>query len=79
MKKLFFLLAFIFSVIFVASSVCQTTKVEQNLVWVSEKGEKYHLKSCRYVKSNFYSIDRDEAIKQGYEPCKVCKPDQSIK
>ena len=40
---------------------------------------KFHLISCRYAKeiSSGHAVSfktRDEAIKQGYVPCKVCKP-----
>jgi hypothetical protein len=45
-----------------------------SLVWISDTGEKYHLQSCRYVTSNFYSIEKSEAISRGYTACKVCKP-----
>lgn len=40
---------------------------------------KFHLISCRYAKkiSSSHAVSfktREEAIKQGYIPCKVCKP-----
>jgi methylphosphotriester-DNA--protein-cysteine methyltransferase len=40
---------------------------------------KFHLASCRYVSKmsedhKVYFNTRDEAIAQGYVPCKVCNP-----
>ncbi len=41
-------------------------------VYVTETGNKYHDAGCRYLKSSQIAMDRDEAIAQGYDPCKVC-------
>ena len=41
-------------------------------VYVTETGNKYHGAGCRYLKSSKIAIDRDEAVSQGYDPCKVC-------
>lgn len=40
---------------------------------------KFHYSSCRYVRmmndgNKVYFDSRDEAINDGYVPCKVCKP-----
>jgi hypothetical protein len=38
---------------------------------------KFHLPSCKYLpaeKNRVYFKTREEAIKEGYVPCKVCKP-----
>ena len=35
----------------------------------------YHLENCRTLRGEKEAIDLNEAIKNGYEVCKVCKPD----
>ena len=43
-------------------------------VIVTHSGTKYHKPNCQYVeyKTNTISLSLDEAIRAGYEPCKVC-------
>ena len=43
-------------------------------VLVTHSGKKYHKPNCQYVeyKTNTISLSLDEAIRAGYEPCKVC-------
>lgn len=44
-------------------------------VCVTANGKKYHTVSCRTIKnSDITMLAKDEAVKLGYEPCKVCKP-----
>ncbi|MFN3691434.1 MAG: thermonuclease family protein [Fervidobacterium sp.] len=45
------------------------------IVYVSPNSNKYHLKSCRYVNSNYSPILINVAKEKGFEPCKVCNPD----
>ena len=43
----------------------------------NKKSHKFHLAKCRFLPSEgnrIYFKSRDEAISQGYTPCKVCKP-----
>jgi len=46
----------------------------------STKSKKYHKRSCRYAKGDasfFQDFESmGEAIREGYEPCKVCKPNK---
>lgn len=42
------------------------------VVYVTEKGSKYHRQSCQWAKTG-HPMSLDEA-KQKFEPCKVCKP-----
>lgn len=44
------------------------------LVYVTEKGNKYHRKECKYLKGNYRSFSLKKAKEEGYEPCSVCKP-----
>lgn len=43
-------------------------------VYITNTGAKYHLGGCQYLKDSKIAIDRSDAIAQGYEPCKKCKP-----
>ena len=47
---------------------------EQDIVYTTATGEKYHLEGCRYLKKSSIPITRQEAISRGYTPCSVCKP-----
>ncbi|MGB6129282.1 MAG: hypothetical protein WBG30_11080 [Psychrilyobacter sp.] len=40
-------------------------------VYINEKTKKYHLEDCPYSK-NLKEIPLKNAIKNGYEPCKIC-------
>jgi hypothetical protein len=48
---------------------------------VTANGTKFHKADCRFIKDKkSESIDKQEAIKQGYEPCQKCiKEDQASK
>lgn len=43
-------------------------------VYVTRTGEKYHRGSCQHLRRSKIEIKKSEAIRQGYEPCKVCRP-----
>lgn len=47
-------------------------------VYKTKSGDKFHLSDCQYVKnkSNTISLDYQEALNAGLEPCKVCTPDK---
>lgn len=46
------------------------------MVYVTRSGRKYHRKDCRYVRHARFSLTLAEAMEQGFEPCRVCKPPQ---
>ena len=48
-------------------------------VFVTKTGEKYHKKTCRYLKYSKKEIKLKEAIEKAYEACLVCKPEKVIK
>ena len=43
-------------------------------VYVTKTGTKYHTENCGYLKDSKIAKDINEAIAQGYEPCKKCRP-----
>ncbi|WP_297645874.1 hypothetical protein [uncultured Treponema sp.] len=44
-------------------------------VCVSAKGRKYHTANCRTIKNSAITmLTKEEAIRAGYEACKICKP-----
>lgn len=61
------LLLFIVSIAFSSNVLAQT-------VYTTKTGEKYHKKTCRYLKYSKIEIIIDKAIELGYSACSVCKP-----
>ena len=47
----------------------------EKIVYIAKTGKKYHLENCRTLREEKEAIDLNEAIKNGYEVCKICKPD----
>ncbi len=43
-------------------------------VYVTKTGSKYHRFGCSYLRESQISIDKNQAIKQGYTPCNRCNP-----
>ena len=41
-------------------------------VYITNTGSKYHLSGCQYLRKSQISINLEEAIKKGYEPCEKC-------
>lgn len=52
----------------------------QEITYVASKNSKtYHVSSCSHAKKikaeNLISFsDKEKAVKEGYQPCKICKP-----
>lgn len=63
MKKALLLFLFLF-----------TSAVFSQTVYVTKAGEKYHREGCQYVSKSSSNIEVEEALRLGYEACKVCKP-----
>ena len=47
----------------------------EKIVYIAKTGKKYHLENCRTLRGEKEAIDLNEAIKNGYEACKICKLD----
>lgn len=48
---------------------------QDKTVYITDSGKKYHSKNCSNAKTGKKGINLDEAKKQGYTACGVCKPD----
>ena len=48
------------------------------MVWVSQTGTKYHLKTCRYWNSTYHEIGIFQALLDNCTPCAACKPDENL-
>ena len=72
----FILLAlFLFtSISAMASPVLDSLVSGKTLVYVTRTGSKYHRDGCSSLSKSKIEITLKEAIEQGYEPCKRCKP-----
>lgn len=64
-------------VILTLSLICLFTisKLNAQTVYITETGKKYHAKNCDVAKTGKKGIELAEAKKQGYDACKVCKPE----
>ena len=45
-----------------------------DVVYVTRTGKKYHASGCRSLSRSKIKTTRAKAEKDGYTPCKVCKP-----
>jgi hypothetical protein len=46
----------------------------EETVYVTKTGNKYHRGSCRYIKKSKIAMTKTEAQKKGYKACTACKP-----
>lgn len=46
-------------------------------VYVTKTGECYHRGFCWHLRKSKIEIDLDEAVEEGYRPCKNCRPPQT--
>lgn len=51
-----------------------TAQVQENTVYITQTGEKYHRDGCRYLSKSKIPVDLSSAIASGYTPCSVCNP-----
>lgn len=49
-------------------------KTSSIIVYITETGKKYHREGCKYLEESKIPISLEEAKRQGYKPCKICKP-----
>ncbi len=62
------------------SEITDENKIDhiEKIVYISKTGKKYHVENCRTLRAEKEAIDLNEAIKTGYEACKVCNPDNVV-
>lgn len=44
------------------------------IVYVTDTGDKYHSEGCQYLRRSCYAETLEDAINEGYTPCKKCNP-----
>lgn len=52
----------------------RTTQQKETTVYITRTGKKYHRSNCQYLSRSKIATTKSEAVKNKYEPCKVCKP-----
>jgi hypothetical protein len=59
-----------------ATNADQAYQAQRNevTVYITDTGARYHLATCRYLRSSKHPISLREAKRLGYTPCKVCQP-----
>jgi hypothetical protein len=55
-------------------SVAMVAAPATTTVYITASGEKYHSDGCRYLAKSKIAVSLGDAVANGYEPCKVCKP-----
>ena len=50
------------------------SQTKETIVYITRTGEKYHKDGCRYLRQSKIKTTKKEAVKNGYEACKICKP-----
>lgn len=43
-------------------------------VYITKTGQKYHKAECGYLKNSAITLELNEALQNGYDACKICKP-----
>ncbi|MBP7204945.1 MAG: hypothetical protein KBA54_00350 [Candidatus Cloacimonetes bacterium] len=52
---------------------------QNQTVYVTKSGDKYHLEGCRHLRfRSKIPISIANAVEEGYEPCKTCKPNEQV-
>lgn len=54
------------------SNNIEQSSLNDNLVYITPNGTKYHKKSCTYVKNNSIAISINQAQSENYTPCSKC-------
>lgn len=57
-----------------AEQAAAQAQQNERTVYITDTGKKYHRDGCQYLRQSQHAISLDNAIAQGYEPCKKCKP-----
>lgn len=59
-----------------AESDADSAAGDDELVYVTAHGRKYHRKDCQYVRNGGTALTLQEARARGYSPCAKCRPPQ---
>lgn len=57
-----------------AKTTTPTKKIDGDVVYITKTGKKYHRENCGHLSKSKIKISKSDAIAQGFEPCKNCKP-----
>lgn len=52
-----------------------TSQDQDDIVYITKSGSKYHTEDCIYLKKSKIPILREQAIREGKQPCSKCCPD----
>lgn len=63
-----------FVVLFLLVAVIVFAAPGSTLVFITRTGAKYHRESCPSLAKSKIEISIEDAVKRGYEPCKMCIP-----
>ena len=49
-----------------------TVQQKDCTVYITRTGKRYHREGCRYLRGGAVAMTREEALKRGLSPCRVC-------
>ena len=55
-----------------SNSSAEAYSAQEEIVYITETGEKYHKGSCRHLSKSKIEITKEKAINQGYKACGAC-------
>jgi hypothetical protein len=55
-----------------AQATTDSTAPQNETVYITRTGRKYHKAGCRYLRYSAIPVKRKDAIANGYTPCSVC-------
>jgi hypothetical protein len=65
------------SIVLINNTKCRdsnTSAPPETTVYITTSGTKYHLENCRSLKKSKVAIPLSDAVRKGYDPCKICHP-----
>ncbi|WP_084164020.1 hypothetical protein [Olivibacter sitiensis] len=81
MRKTLLYLSLLLGLLYPLSSETRVLPYEESVifqkeatVYITRTGAKYHRDGCRYLSKSKIKTIKKEAVKNGYEACKVCRP-----
>lgn len=69
MKRRVSIIIFLFISLFLIFAAAGST-----IVYITKTGAKYHRDGCSSLRQSKIDITLAEAIRRGYEPCRICNP-----
>ena len=67
-----------FCTLFIFLFLASNSNSQEQTVYITKTGEKYHKSTCRHLKYSKREITLQQALDAGYKACLVCKPTKGV-